>query len=279
MAVGMAYESSAISAAAAAARAAQVAIVFAADYSGESFDRPTLSLPGDQDALIRAVAAANPHTVVVLNTSGPVLMPWLNQVSSVLEAWYPGEQDGAAIAAVLAGDFNPSGHLPVTFPTSQTTSATSGQAQWPGTGLVSSYPEGLDVGYRYDHQTGTRPLFPFGFGMSYTTFTVGRLAISPGPAAVRVSVQVTNTGHRAGGDVIQAYLTYPPAAGEPPGQLAAFRAVTLAAGSATRVTMDIPRDKFKVYQGNGPTVVPGTYTLGVGDSAATQPPHGSFTYR
>jgi beta-glucosidase len=279
MAVGMAYESSAIAAAAAAARAAQVAVVFAADYSGETFDRPTLELPGDQDALIRAVAAANPHTVVVLNTSGPVFMPWLKQVSSVLEAWYPGEEDGAAVAAVLVGAINPSGHLPVTFPANQGASATSGLAQWPGAGLVSSYSEGLEVGYRYNHQTSTRPLFPFGFGLSYTTFAMGGLSVSPGPGGVEVSVNVTNTGRRRGGDVVQAYVTYPAATGEPPGQLAAFRAVTLAAGATLRVTMSIPRSQLARYQGSAWTVVPGQYTVGVGDSSAPQPLHDSFQYR
>jgi beta-glucosidase len=278
MAVGMAYESSAIAAAAAAARAAQVAVVFAADYSGETFDRPTLELPGDQDALIRAVAAANPHTVVVLNTSGPVLMPWLQRVSSVLEAWYPGEEDGAAITAVLVGDVNPSGHLPVTFPASETASAISDTSQWPGTGLVSSYSEGLDVGYRYNLRTGVRPLFPFGFGLSYTRFEVSGLSVTPGSRAVQVSVNVTNTGRRRGGDVVQVYLTYPAAVDEPPGQLAAFRAVTLAAGGTTRVTMSIPRHQLARYQGSEWKVVPGRYTVGVGESSATQPLKESFRY-
>jgi beta-glucosidase len=278
MAVGMAYESDAIAAAAAAARAAQVAIVFAGDYSGETFDRPTLELPGDQDALIRAVAAANPHTVVVLDTSGPVLMPWLNRVSSVLEAWYPGEEDGAAIAAVLVGNVSPSGHLPVTFPASQTTSAVSSPSQWPGTNLVSSYSEGLDVGYRHNQQAGTRPLFPFGFGLSYTTFAVSKLSISPGTNAVNVSLEMTNTGHRFGRDVIQAYLSYPAAAGEPPGKLVAFRAVAASVGGTVRVNLSIPREEFQVYGNSGWTVVPGRYTLGVGDSSASLPLQGSFVY-
>jgi beta-glucosidase len=279
MTVGMAYESGALDAAVTAARRAQVAVVFVADYSGETFDRPTLELPGDQDALIRAVAAANRHTVVVLNTSGPVLMPWLKQVSSVVEAWYPGEQDGAAIAAVLVGAVDPSGHLPVTFPASQTASAISSLVQWPGAGLVSSYSEGLDVGYRYNHQTGTRPLFPFGFGLSYTTFEIGGLSVSPGPRAVRVSVRVTNTGPRSGGDVVQAYLTYPAAAGEPPGQLAAFQAVTLPPGGTARVTLNITRSELARYPGSSWKVVPGRYTVGVGDSSATQPLKESFPYR
>jgi beta-glucosidase len=279
LAVGLGYEEDALRAAAAAARRAQVAMVFAADYSGETFDRPSLGLPGDQDALIRAVAAANPHTVVVLDTSGPVLMPWLNHVEAVIEAWYPGEEDGAAIAAVLAGDYDPSGHLPVTFPASEATAAVSSPSQWPGTGFVSSYSEGLDVGYRYNHQTGTRPLFPFGFGLSYTTFSFRHLSISPGPQGVDLSATVTNTGRSSGGDAIQAYVTYPAAAGEPPGQLVAFRFVVLRPGAAVRVTLHIPRSELRTYQNGGWGVVPGRYTIGVGDSSTSWPLQGAFEYR
>ncbi len=158
--LGMAYVGDAIAQAVAAAKASKVAVVFAADYSAETFDRPNLSLPGDQDALIAAVAAANPRTVVVLNTGGPVVMPWLSKVGAVVEAWYPGEQDGAAIAAVLAGDVSPSGHLPVTFPTSMAKSAVPARSQWPGIGLTSTYSEGLQVGYRFNHATGTTPAVP-----------------------------------------------------------------------------------------------------------------------
>jgi beta-glucosidase len=278
MAVGLAYESSAVQAAVAVARRAQVAIVIAADYSGETFDRPSLQLPGDQNALIEAVAAANPHTVVVLDTSGPVLMPWLNRVSAVLEAWYPGEEDGAALAGVLAGDYDPSGHLPVTFPASQTATAVSSPAQWPGTDFVSSYSEGLDLGYRYDNQTGTRPLFPFGFGLSYTTFSFRGLSVSPGPLGVDVSVKMTNTGRRFGRDVIQAYLTYPAAAREPPGQLVAFRSVAVHPGATVTVNWRLARSELRTYQRPGWTVIPGRYTLGVGDSSATLPLHASFRY-
>jgi beta-glucosidase len=278
MTVGLAYESDAVAAAAEAARKAQVAIVFAGDYSGETFDRPTLQLPGDQNDLIDAVAAANPHTVVVLDTSGPVLMPWVNRVSAVLEAWYPGEEDGAAIAAVLAGDFDPSGHLPVTFPATQAATAVSSPAQWPGTGFVSSYSEGLDVGYRYYNQTGTHPLFPFGFGLSYTTFSFRGLSVSPGPHGVDVSVRIVNTGRRSGRDVVQAYLTYPAAAGEPPGRLVAFRSVALGPGAALKETFRLPRSELGIYRGPGWTVVPGRYTLGVGDSSAAQPLHATFRY-
>jgi beta-glucosidase len=279
MAVGLAYESDALRTAVAAARQARAAIVFATDNSGETFDRPSLRLPGDQDALIAAVAAASPHTIVVLQTSGPVVMPWLRKVAAVVEAWYPGEEGGAASAALLAGDFDPSGHLPVTFPASAATSAVSRPAQWPGTDLVSSYPEGLDVGYRYNQATGTPALFPFGFGLSFTTFSFRNLVISPGPGAVHVSVELVNTGRRAGTDAVQAYLTYPPAAGEPPGQLVAFRSIGVRPGAAAKVNLTIDRDRFRTYRSQGWTIVPGHYTLAVGDSSTRQPVLGSFSYR
>ena len=234
-------------------------------------DRPNLSLPGDQDALIAAVAAANPHTIVVRNTGGPVVMPWLSQVAGVIEAWYPGEQDGAAIAAVLAGDVSPSGHLPVTFPTSMAASGISTASQWPGVALTSTYSEGLQVGYRYNHASGTKPLFPFGFGLSYTTFAFKKAVVVHQGDGYAVSVVVSNTGKRVGTDVVQAYLTFPKAAGEPPGQLCAFATVTLAPGISRTVTLTVPDQQLQSFQGTGWTTVPGTYRIGVGDSSASQP--------
>jgi beta-glucosidase len=269
--LGMSYVGDAIARAVAAARSSQVAVVFAADYSSETFDRPSLSLPGDQDALIAAVAAANPRTIVVLNTSGPVLMPWLHQVKSVVEAWYPGEQDGAAAAALLTGDVSPTGHLPVTFPTSATRTAVRTPSQWPGTGLVSTYSEGLDVGYRYDHATGTKPLFPFGFGLTYTNFAVSHGTVARSGTGYAVTVSLANTGHRSGTDVVQAYLTFPKRADEPPAQLAAFAPVTVGLGQSRTVTLTVPATAFRSFQSAGWTTVGGTYRIGVGDSSASLP--------
>jgi beta-glucosidase len=269
--LGWKYVSNAIADAVAAARQAKVAVVFAGDYSAESFDRPSLSLPSDENQLISAVAAANRHTVVVLNTGGPVFMPWLNQVASVIEDWYPGEEDGNAIAAVLYGDVDPSGHLPVTFPVSAAQSAIDSPAQWPGVNLVSDYTEGLDVGYRYDHATGTKPLFPFGFGLSYTRFSLTGLAVHASSSGDAVSVRVANIGSRTGTAVTQVYVTDPPAADEPPAQLGAFSTVTLAAHKSKRVTMTVPASSFQAYLGGHWTVVPGRYALSVGQSSASLP--------
>ena len=271
--LGMAYVGGAVDRAVALAKRSSVAIVFAADYTAETFDRPNLVLPGDQNSLISAVAAANPHTIVVLNTDGPVVMPWLDKVQAVVEDWYPGEEDGTAIAAVLTGAVDPSGHLPVTFPTSLATSGVSQASQWPGIGLTSTLSQGLEVGYRYDHATGTKPLFPFGFGMSYTTFSFSHLRVAHTGDGYALTVRVANTGHRAGTDVAQAYLTYPRPAHEPPGQLAAFAPVTLAPGTSQTVALTVPERLVATFQSNGWTTVPGTYSIGVGDSSASQPTH------
>ncbi len=269
--LGWAFVSDRIAQAAALAHRSQVAVVFVGDYTSEAFDKPSLALPGDQNALIAAVAAANPRTVVVLNTGGPVLMPWLHQVAGVLEDWYPGEQDGAAVARLLFGDVDPSGHLPVTFPTSDATAAINTPAQWPGTGLTSTYSEGLDVGYRYDHATGTQPLFPFGFGLSYTSFALGDLTVAPSGTGYSASFRITDTGSRAGTTVAQAYLTFPPSAGEPPGQLVAFRSVTLGAHRSAEVTLPIPATAFTTAAGGSPATVPGVYTLALGQSSSDLP--------
>ena len=240
--LGWAYVSGPIDAAVAAARRAGVVVVFAGDFNAEAFDRPSLSLPGDENLLISAVAAANPNTVVVLNTGGPVLMPWLGQVKGVIEAWYPGQEDGAAIAALLFGDVNPSGRLPVTFPATDDTTAVATPAQWPGIGLTSAYSEGLEVGYRYDHAAGMQPLFPFGYGLSYTRFSLSQLSLSRSADGFAVRIRATNTGARGGTAVPQAYLTFPAAAGEPPAQLVGFAPMALAPGQSRTVTIDVPDD-------------------------------------
>ncbi len=272
MTLGWSYDSAQIAAAAQAARKASVAVVFAGSFSSEAFDRPSLGLPGDENALIAAVAAANPHTVVVINSGGPVLMPWLPSVAGVLEAWYPGEEDGAAVAALLYGDVDPSGRLPVTFPTSASASAIHTLSQWPGIDLTTTYSEGLDVGYRYNHATGIQPLFPFGFGLSYTRFRLGHtVKLRRSSRRVTLTASVTNVGKREGTDVVQAYLTYPPAAGEPPAQLVAFYPVALQPGQRRLVTLAVPASSFRVYLNGGWATVPGPYTLSVGQSSSDLP--------
>ena len=245
--------------------------MFAGNYDAESFDQPTLSLPGDENALIDAVAAVNRRTVVVLDTGGPVLMPWLHRVAGVIEAWYPGEQDGTAAAAILFGDVDPSGRLPITFPASQAGSPVGTPPQWPGVDLASTYSEGLEVGYRYNHATGTAPLFPFGFGLAYTRFSLHDLTVERSAHGITVTLAVTDTGRRSGVAVPEVYLTQPPAAGEPPAQLVGFTTVALSPGATRTVTIPVPSSAFTAYMGGSWTTVPGTYTVSVGQSSASLP--------
>jgi len=239
-------------AAAAAARAADVAVVFATQWTTEAQDVETLALPDGQDATIAAVAGANRNTVVVLETGGPVLMPWIDSVPAVIQAWYPGQRGGEAIANILFGAVNPSGRLPITFPRSADQAprptvpglealkaVDAAAASNPGAGSATGlqpfaveYVEGSDVGYRWYAREGKTPLFPFGYGLSYTRFGYGNVAVSDG-AALSVSFDVTNTGARAGSDTPQLYVEVPGS----PRRLAGFTKVNLAPGETRRVTI------------------------------------------
>jgi beta-glucosidase len=264
-----------IAAAAAAAKAAKTAVVVVSDDTeSEATDRLSLNLPSAQDELISAVAAANPNTVVVVDAGAPVAMPWLSQVSSVLDAWYPGQSNGTALADVLFGNSDPSGHLPVTFPTSLSEVPASTPAQFPGVNNEVQYSEGIDVGYRWYDSQHLTPMFPFGFGLSYTRFAFSGLRVrgdaADGVNDVAVSATVTNVGHRAGADVAQLYLGDPASTGEPPRQLVGFQRVELGPGQSTRVRFTItPRDTWW-YDDNagGWDQSPGLYRVYVGDSSA-----------
>src|SRR4051812_18814267 len=242
----------------AAASAADIAIVFAGDGESEGVDRPDLSLgnaqfctlagcnpygAGNQDDLIKAVVAANPNTVVVLDTGGPMLMPWIGDVKSVLQAWFPGQEDGNAIAALLFGDVNPSGKLPQTFPKAEADLPVKTEEQYPGVnddkGVPhAKYTEGLQVGYRWFDSQGIEPLFPFGHGLSYTTFDIGKPKVKAAPkgaTGATVTAPVTNTGDRAGAEVAQLYVGMPASTGEPPKQLKGYRKVLLNAGESKTI--------------------------------------------
>ena len=195
-------------AAAARAKACDVAVVFAENFSGEMIDLPDLSLPGGQDALIAAVTAANPRTVVVLETAGAARMPWLPQAGAVMEAWYPGSGGSDAIADVLFGDVAPSGRLPITFPAQELdlpNSVLPGRGMPEGTPFTVTYPEGADVGYRWFAQRHIKPLFPFGFGLSTTNFFYPEFRATGGKT-VKAAFTIRNSGARAAADVPQVYL-------------------------------------------------------------------------
>jgi beta-glucosidase len=252
-----------------AASAADAAIVFVNDVTSEGMDRTTRSLPGDQDALVAAVAVANPRTIVVLHTAGPVLMPWLAQVAAVIEAWYPGQESGNAIAAVLFGDVDPAGRLPTTFPASEDQGPGAELAQYPGSDGAVRYDEDIDVGYRYYDRLGQAPLFPFGYGLSYTSFALDRLRVTRRHGRHRVSVRVTNTGDRAGAAVVQLYVGFPATTGEPPTQLKAFGKATLEPGKRRRVNMVLDSSSFATWSTADQrwTVEPGEYVVRIGTSS------------
>jgi beta-glucosidase len=271
---------SGIPAAVEAARHADAAIVLADNAQGEGMDRVGLGLPGDQDQLIDAVAAVNRRTIVVLNTGGPVLMPWRQHVEAVLQAWYPGQQFGAALASVLFGDSDPGGRLPVTFPASdaQGPAPPTRPERYPGVNGEQRYDEGIFVGYRWYDQFRQQPLFPFGYGLSYADFRFGDVRLRLDRNGVTASTRVTNTSRRAGSTVAQAYLSFPRSAGEPPRQLKGYEKVQLGPGRSAVVSFRLDRSDLASFDARAhrQLVAAGRYTLSVGSSSRDLPESASF---
>jgi len=258
----------------------QVAIVCVGQQTSEGSDRSNLSLPSGQDALISAVAAANPNTIVVMYESSATLMPWASQVAGIVMAWYPGQENGDALAQVLFGDVNPSAKLPVTIAASSNQVPTSTTAQWPGINLHAAYSEGLEIGYRWYDTNNVAPLFPFGFGLSYTTFGYSNLtvgAVSPS-GQVQIGFDLTNTGGRAGAEVPQLYLGFPAAAGEPPKLLKGFQKITLSPGQTRHVTFNLDWEDLANWDATarGWVVTPGQFQVLVGAASRDIRLSGSF---
>ncbi len=255
--------------AAVAAHRADVAIVFAVRAEGEGFDLADLSLPSGQDELIAAVSAVNPNTVVVLETGNPVSMPWRDSVNAVVQAWYPGQAGGQAIAEVLSGRVNPSGRLPITFPVDL---AATPRPELPGVGdgwgtpSTIDYFEGADVGYRWFGRAGHSPMFAFGQGLSYTRFEYRDLVLG-GPDTISADFTVVNVGERAGADVPQLYLIR--VAGEKCLRLLGFKRVEIEPGASCRVSVTADPRLLAHYDGSVGRwrIRPGEYTAAVGTSA------------
>jgi beta-glucosidase len=272
------------------AKGADVALVFVNQPSSEGGDMATLSLPANQDALVAAVAAANPHTVVVLETGGAVTMPWADRVSAILEAWFPGIRGGEAMANILFGDANPSAKLPLTFPASEADlphpqvavqPPPRGDADmeepFPGFKLNArpfdvEFNEGLLVGYKWYDAQGKQPLFPFGFGLSYTTFAYSNLKVAPG-AMPGVTLTVKNTGTRTGAEAVEIYATLPAAAGEPFKRLIAFDKVSLAPGESKAVAVAVDPKFLSIFNAKRDAweLLPGDYTIQAGASSRDLP--------
>ena len=256
----------------AAALAAQcdAAVVIVNQASGEGMDRQSLALPGDQDRLIMAVARDNPRTVIVLNTPGPVLMPWLDEVAAVLQVWYPGEQFGTALARVLFGDEDPGGRLPVTFPAHVGQGPVQTVEQYPGIDGVATYTEDILVGYRFFAANNQQPSFPFGHGLSFARFAYENLKVQrPGPGEIRLSFAIVNDSPRPGHEVAQLYLRFPDQAAEPPLQLKGFQRVHLGAGERRVVTFTLTSTDLAAWSDPaGWTIHPGSYEVLIGASSA-----------
>jgi len=262
------------------AKAADYAIIFVGFSSSEGSDRANLSLPEPQDSLISQVAAANPNTIVVLNGPGPVLMPWASSVKAIVFGFFPGQESGNAIASALFGDFNPSAKLPVSFPVKENDWFSGNPNQYPGVNGVVQYTEKLLVGYRWYDNQNIAPLWPFGHGLSYTTFNYSKLEVSGSIASgLSVSLTVSNTGKVAGSEVVQLYLSYPSSAGEPPQVLRNFQKLSLAAGAAGQATFTLAKEDISVYDiaSSSFMAVTGTFGINVGASSRDIRLKGSFT--
>jgi beta-glucosidase len=273
-------------AAAAFAKSYDLAIVFVNQYMCEDRDFQTLSLPDNQDALVAAVAAANPHTIVVLETGSTVSMPWLPNVKAVLAAWYPGIGGGQAIANILFGDVNPSGKLPITFAKSEADLPhpqiagmdlkMKAQAQklpgWtPLPPFDVNYTEGAEVGYKWFEAEKKQPLFPFGFGLSYTTFSYSGLKVDEKQCQVAFSVK--NTGSRPGAEIAEVYAQLPSAAGESFQRLVAFDRVQLGPGESKTITLPLTSLYLSIFdeKKDAFTQLPGDYKILVGPSSSVTP--------
>lgn len=254
-----------VSAAQALAREVDLAIVFVACDSSEGSDRPNLSLGNGQDALVTAIAQVQPNTIVVLHIPGSTLMPWAPQISTILTGFLPGQEDGNAIADVLFGNVNPSGRLPVTFPVTEDQIPVNTQQQYPGINKQADYTEKLLVGYRWYDAKQVAPLFAFGHGLSYTTFSYTAVSVN----GKSVSFTLTNTGSVAGAEVPQLYLGFPASAGEPPKQLKGFTKVFLTPKQNQKITFTLTVDDFQIWDVNSHSWrnIAGTFSVFIGASS------------
>ncbi|MBU1335348.1 MAG: glycoside hydrolase family 3 C-terminal domain-containing protein [Alphaproteobacteria bacterium] len=289
--IGLPLGNEAIAEAVLAARNADTAIVFVGrngEWDTEGSDLPSIDLPGRQNELVAAIANANPNTIVVLQTGGPVEMPWIGSVAALIQAWYPGQEAGNAIADVLLGVAEPSGRLPQTFPVRWADNPAHSQDRevYPGQEGKVRYEEGIFVGYRHYDRLGLTPLFPFGFGLGYARFTLADLTIDDAEfeaeGSVMVGVTVTNVSERDGAAVLQLYVSDDVASDPRPAkELKAFRKVQLKAGESRQVTMALDARAFAFFRAQSRhwLVEDGSFTLRVGLSSADLPLSGTVSRR
>jgi beta-glucosidase len=287
-----------LAAAAAAAKQADVAIVFAYQWESEGMDLPTLNLAAEQNKLIETVAAANPKTIVVLETGSPATMPWVDKVAGVVEAWYPGIRGAEALASLLTGQVNPTGKLAITFPKSDADlphptlilPPPESEPNYAAMGgdisnfmsvmakgmpaFQTTYDEKLKVGYKWYDAEKKPVLFPFGFGLSYTTYAYSGLTVKTGET-LTVAFTVKNTGKRAGTEIAQVYASLPDSANEPPKRLIGWARVELAPGESKQVSIPVEQERLTIYDegSDGWKLVPGNYNVLAGGSSQDLPLH------
>jgi len=261
------------------AAAADYAVVCVAAYSSEGSDRGNLSLPWPSDDLIEAVAAAQPNTIVVVTSPGPVLMPWASKVKAIVFNFFPGQEAGNALANVLFGAFNPSAKLPVTFPANENDWFSGNVTQYPGVNGVMLYSEGLLVGYKWYDAKGITPLWPFGHGLSYTTFEYTNLQVQGSIwDELYVTCSISNTGSVWGSEVAQLYLGFPESAGEPPKLLRGFEKLSIAPGSTQQALFNLDVSSISIWQLEKNWVpINGTFTIYIGASSRDIRLTGNFT--
>lgn len=280
--------------AAAVAKQADIAIVFAHQWASEDMDLPSLSLPNNQDQIIEQVAASNPHTIVVLETGSAATMPWLGKVSGVLEAWYAGSKGADAVANILFGDVNPSAKLPMTFPNSEqdlphptlvkppqlpNAPDTFNHPELAKATFSVRYDEGVKVGYKWYDAEKKSVLFPFGYGLSYSTYAYSGLSVTPGKETT-IRFTVKNTGDRAGEEISEVYAALPQAANEPPKRLVGWSKVHLGPGESKEVAVQIPAKYLSIFDEAQNTwkLLPGSYKFLVGASSQNLPLQRSANY-
>jgi beta-glucosidase len=246
---------------------ADAVIIVIATYSEEGSDRKTLRFDDQSEALINSITKVQPNTVVVMHAPGAVVMPWLNSVNSLICSFYPGQEDGTALASILFGDINPSGKLPITFPATEEQTPLQTKIQYPGINWQTNYTEKLLVGYRWYDAMNATPSFPFGHGLSYTTFAYTNVQMGKNRT---VSVDLKNIGIRDGAEVVQLYLSYPQHAGEPPQVLRDFKRVYLKVGQSTTVTFKSLTDQdLSIWDvtKSGWLLITGSWTARIGSSS------------
>jgi beta-glucosidase len=267
------YSASSVATATAAAQTSDVAVVVVGTNSGEGEDRTTIALSAGDDALVSAIVAANPRTVVVVYAPSQVLLPWAGDVPAILFGFLPGQEEGNALASVLFGDVNPCGKLPFTIASTVSDYPANTSAQFPGDGGTAQYSEGFLVGYRHFDANKIAPLFAFGHGLSYSAFTYANLTVTPAAIgaseSVSVEADITNTSDAAGTEVVQLYVGQPPETSEPPAQLAGFVKAKIAAKATQRVTFDVPARAYSFWSaGIGQWITyPGSYAIALGSSS------------